>query len=306
MNALVSIVITTKNEELNLSNCLKSIVEQTYKSIEIIVVDNNSSDRTKEVAQEFTDKIFDFGPERSAQRNLGMISVAEGEYVVYVDADMLLTPNLVSVCVDAMREHKYSALYIPEIVLGETFFAKIRRFERLFYDGTPIDATRFFLKSDFVKTGGFDEKLFRNGSGEDWDLDKKIRQIGEVGLLNNVSPNSTVSRDAWMFKFADKHGVRILDTWNGFLHNESAVRLLPYLRKKRYYAGGFEGYIKKWGSKDVDVQKQFGLTYRIFWIFIENKKWKSSLRHPVLFIATIALKILVGLWTVDRWGREKF
>ena len=52
---LVSVVITTKNEEKNIENCLKSILNQTYPrdKIEIIVVDNNSSDRTKEIVQTF-------------------------------------------------------------------------------------------------------------------------------------------------------------------------------------------------------------------------------------------------------------
>ncbi|MBU4481653.1 glycosyltransferase [Patescibacteria group bacterium] len=52
---LVSVVITTKSEEKNIENCLKSILNQTYPrdKIEIIVVDNNSSDRTKEIVQTF-------------------------------------------------------------------------------------------------------------------------------------------------------------------------------------------------------------------------------------------------------------
>ena len=68
---LVSVIVTTKNEEKNIANCLKSIKNQTYKNIEIIVVDNNSDDRTKEIAGKYTDKVFNHGPERSALRNLG-------------------------------------------------------------------------------------------------------------------------------------------------------------------------------------------------------------------------------------------
>ena len=70
---LVSVVITTRNEEKNIENCLMSIQEQTYKHIEIIVIDNNSSDKTKELSKQYTNKVFNQGPERSAQRNYGMI-----------------------------------------------------------------------------------------------------------------------------------------------------------------------------------------------------------------------------------------
>lgn len=94
MNPLVSVVITTKNEERNIESCIKSILEQSYQNIEIIVVDNYSTDKTKEMALKYTDKVYDKGPERSAQRNYGMIDKSNGEYVMFVDADMILSPDL--------------------------------------------------------------------------------------------------------------------------------------------------------------------------------------------------------------------
>jgi glycosyltransferase involved in cell wall biosynthesis len=59
MKAFVSVVITTKNEEKNIANCLESIKRQTYPQnrIEIIVVDNNSTDGTKEIARKYTKKV---------------------------------------------------------------------------------------------------------------------------------------------------------------------------------------------------------------------------------------------------------
>ena len=92
---LASIIITTKNEEKNIGNCLLSITEQTYPHLEIIIVDNHSSDRTREIALKFTDKFFLKGPERSGQRNYGMIEVAKGKYVMFLDADMILGPKTV-------------------------------------------------------------------------------------------------------------------------------------------------------------------------------------------------------------------
>ena len=70
----VSVIVTTKNEAKNIGRCLQSIQNQTYKAIEIIVVDNFSKDETKRIAKKFTKKVFDKGPERSAQRNLGRLS----------------------------------------------------------------------------------------------------------------------------------------------------------------------------------------------------------------------------------------
>ncbi|MFH0876438.1 MAG: glycosyltransferase [archaeon] len=52
----VSVIVTTKNEERNIARCLVSVKNQSYPNIEIIVVDNNSSDKTKEIAKRGSNK----------------------------------------------------------------------------------------------------------------------------------------------------------------------------------------------------------------------------------------------------------
>ena len=69
---LVSIIVPTYNSEKFLEGCLESIQKQTYSHIELIVVDNNSKDNTKEIARKYTEKVFNQGPERSAQVNFGV------------------------------------------------------------------------------------------------------------------------------------------------------------------------------------------------------------------------------------------
>ena len=71
MNYKVSVIVTTKNSAPYLNNCLQSIKSQTYKKIEIIVVDNFSRDETKLIAEEYTNKVFLKSTERSVQRNFG-------------------------------------------------------------------------------------------------------------------------------------------------------------------------------------------------------------------------------------------
>ena len=69
------------------------------------------------------------------------------------------------------RRSKIVGLYIPEIILGNNFYSKVRRFERLFYNGTVIDCARIFFKKEFFEVGMFDENLT---GPEDWDLDKRL------------------------------------------------------------------------------------------------------------------------------------
>ena len=291
---LVSLVITTRNEEKNICNCLESIKAQSWPNIETIVVDNNSTDRTQEIAAEYTPKVYTKGPERSAQRNYGMIDQAKGEYVIYVDADMILAPKLIEACVHHIRKMDAIALHIPEIVLGKNYFSRVRRFERSFYDGTPVDGARFFHRQTFVKVGGFDEPLFVKGSGEDWDIDKIVRQFGIIALLPGRNPQLAVHN--WPLQdFIENRGIRHHPEYTGIYHNEAEFLLLPYLKKKSYYSLGFDGYINKWGKDDPDIRRQFGLKYRFWTVFTEHGKWMRLLSRPDLAAGMYFLRFCVGL-----------
>jgi len=104
---IVSIIIATKNEERILDKTLASIKKQTYPSslIEIIVVDNNSTDKTKQIAQKYTDKIYNKGPERGAQKNLG-VKHSRGSILFFPDADMIMSKNLVKESVAILESQK--------------------------------------------------------------------------------------------------------------------------------------------------------------------------------------------------------
>jgi glycosyltransferase involved in cell wall biosynthesis len=260
----VSIVVTTKNEEKHISSCLESVLRQDYTAdrLEIIVVDNNSVDRTKEIASRFTPLIFDHGPERSAQRNFG-IARARGRYILYLDADMTLGEGLLSECAEKCDREGLAGLYIPERIIGKGFWIKVRDFERSFYNGTCIDAVRFFLRQTALAIGGFDENL--NGP-EDWDFDRRLRTAGKEVIASAV-----------------------------IFHNEGRFNLRRYLKKKSYYSRGFTAYIAKWGRDDPGIRKQFGFRYRYLGVFLENGKWKRLIGHPLLAGGMIFLRLAVGL-----------
>ncbi|MCX7882513.1 MAG: glycosyltransferase [Brevinematales bacterium] len=286
---LVSVVVTTKNEEKHITPCLQSIREQTYPNIEMIVVDNFSTDKTVEIARSYTEKVYLKGPERSAQRNYGMKEKAGGEYVMYVDADMILSPSLVEACVRWMEERHPVALHIPEIVLGSSFWSRVRRFERQFYDGTVIDGARFFHRGVFCEVGGFDERF---SGPEDWDLDKKIKQKGRIDLLLS-GENTLLAFSLW--DFLKERGVFPPYSLCCVYHNESEFSFRRYLTKKSYYTMNFAPYIQKWGKDDPDIKKQFGFWYRYIGVFVEKGKWKRLLCHPFLALGMYVLRFCVGV-----------
>jgi glycosyltransferase involved in cell wall biosynthesis len=118
---MVSVVITTKNEEKNIANCLKSIKAQTFKDTEVILVDNYSTDKTTQIAQKHGATTYLKGNERSTQRNFG-VNVAKGKYVLYLDADMILNPNLIERCIQKCESESVGALYVPERIVGAGFW----------------------------------------------------------------------------------------------------------------------------------------------------------------------------------------
>ena len=91
----LSIIIPTLNEEKYLPKLLDSLVKQTYKNFEVIIVDGNSKDRTKEVANSFKQILarLSFYIERKKscgrQRNIGA-NHAKGKYLLFLDADVIL------------------------------------------------------------------------------------------------------------------------------------------------------------------------------------------------------------------------
>ncbi len=180
---LVSIIIPTKNSSATLEACLASIRDQSYPNIEIIVVDNHSSDDTQKIAKSFTNHVYTKGPERSPQRNYGA-SVSNGEIVLIIDSDMELNKNVVSECVAVFeKDSNVVGLVIPEESFGIGFWAQCKKLERSFYVGVPwMEAARAFLKNVYVTQGGYDESMV---SGEDWDLSQRVEKVGRLSRIDS-------------------------------------------------------------------------------------------------------------------------
>jgi glycosyltransferase involved in cell wall biosynthesis len=255
------VVVTTKNEESNISNCLQSIKHQTYPNLEVLLVDNFSTDKTAQIAKELGAQVYFKGNERSAQRNFG-VQAAKGNFVLYLDADMILPAELIEKCVDRCVGG-VGALYVPERIMGEGFWIKVRDFERSFYTGTVVDAVRFIKRSLFVGVGGFDESLV---GPEDWDFDRKIRQRAQV---------------------------RVVDSF--LLHNEGKFNMQRYLKKKGYYTDGINKYVAKWGLGDSETAKQTGMRYRLFGVFVEDGKWRRLFGNPLLALGMYFLRFRVSI-----------
>ena len=173
-NPLISIIIACKNNSEYIEKCLESVKNQTYKNWELIIVDNYSTDETYEIANRYTDKVFQMGPERSTQFNYGF-KKSKGEIIYRIGAEFVLESDVVEKCVNKIIEG-YDAVAVHNRSKGESIWAKVRYIERESYrnDDTVV-AARFIKREVFESVGMFDENLV---AGEDFDLHNRIVMAG--------------------------------------------------------------------------------------------------------------------------------
>ncbi len=124
---LVSVVIPTYNSERTIELCLKSIANQSYDNVEVIIVDRFSEDGTVEIA--YGARVYQLDCERAKAKNMGL-KVARGDYVLFVDSDMELSRDVVKECVEVMEGDRVGGVVIPEKSVGDGFWVRVRDFER--------------------------------------------------------------------------------------------------------------------------------------------------------------------------------
>lgn len=176
---LISVVIPTYQHARAIGACIDSVLAQTYTNIEIIVVDDGSTDNTQEILRTYGKKItgiYQTNQGGNAARNRGL-AVAKGEFVICADADVVMKPAMLEVMLDALQKN-------PNASYAYSGF----RFGWKHFSGVPFDAERL-RKTNFVMTTslvrkedfpGFDPTLRRF---QDWDVWLTMLEQGKTGIL---------------------------------------------------------------------------------------------------------------------------
>lgn len=213
----VGVVVPTRNSARTLAACLRSLRDQSLVPF-VVVVDNNSTDSTQEIARELADLVVVRGPERSAQRNWGAALLRNFSVVGFVDSDMVVEPGVVAEAQDEVIQGA-GAVIVPEHTVGGGWVAKVRAFERSQYVGnSQVEAARFFSQEMWQTVGGFDETLT---AAEDWDL---------------------------ALRMADA-GARTGRTASCVRHDEHEVGFLAHCSKKARYAEGLQRFMDIYGDR---------------------------------------------------------
>lgn len=265
-NPLVSVIIPTYNSSRTLEKCLESIKNQTYKNIEIIVVDNNSTDNTKEIAKKFADKVINFWPERTFQKN-EWLKNASGKYWLFIDGDMILSKYLLEKSVMKIQEQNNNWwVILPVVDIWKSFWTKVIAFERSFYKGSSMEAARF-LNLDLVKkVWWFKNIIFY----EEFIVPQEIEKIW-FSTKNYVDEN--------------------------IYHDYDDFTFMKNLKKKFYYGKTYEKYKKQMQEFGLgsEQKKQTSIIWRYF-VFLKNKNFYKK---PFLAIWVLTLKTCeFGAWAL--------
>lgn len=153
---LVSVIIPSYNAEQNIAECVNSILKQSYKNIEIIVVDDGSTDKTGLIARAFAENnscvtvIHQKNRGVSAARNQG-IKKATGELLCFVDSDDTLPEESITALVKNMQEHGVDAVFgnYSYMYNGKIFSRK----ERIFSKNYTIQEIKSQLIDDGTLSG---------------------------------------------------------------------------------------------------------------------------------------------------------
>jgi glycosyltransferase involved in cell wall biosynthesis len=210
-HAYVSVIVPCYNDGIYLKECLDSVLNQTYTDWECIIIDNGSTDNTKEVASYFAqkDKRFIYKNQSqkgvSSARNNGIKS-SGGKYIFPLDADDKISETYLQKAVNILEENmQIKIVYCDAELFGNSsgkwklpeFSVKQMLIENIIF------CSALYRRSDYDKTSGYNESM--ETGFEDWDFwlsminrDSDVFKIPEILFSYRIkthSRNSSLDED---------------------------------------------------------------------------------------------------------------
>lgn len=200
INEKISVIIPTYNRGNIIGNSIKSVLNQTYKNLEVIIIDDGSTDNTKEIISKFEDERIryiklDENRGGSNARNIG-IKIAHGKYISFQDSDDIFYPdklekqfkniiyknsNLDFCKIKVIFNSSYSHFYPNSRQEKSIYEGNI--FNELISKGNFISTQAMLVKGKFLKKYFFDPLLPRL---QDFDLILRMIPKVKISYTKNV------------------------------------------------------------------------------------------------------------------------
>lgn len=193
---MLSIIVPTLNEEKYLPKLLESIKKQDFKDYEIIVADNNSKDKTVQIAKKYGCRIVKGGLPAAARNNGAKVS--KGKYLLFLDADTILEKNGLGKVIEEINERKLdiaAGLIIPldGNIIDNIYFAIYNLWAAVMQYFYPHATGSFIFvkKRMHNKIKGFDESITL---AEDHDYVRRCAKYGKFRLLKSMKLYTSMRR----------------------------------------------------------------------------------------------------------------
>lgn len=209
---LVSIIITCYNYEKFVKQAIDSALNQTYESIEIVIVDDGSTDNSKQVIEEYKNnpKIVCINQKNAgvaSARNNG-IKVSTGDIILILDADDIIDKNYVEAIVNNLNDYR-------TIVTTDAYLTDMNLNIIDIWKTSPASFDQILKQNSLVVSSGFSRKMFEEvgeydtipmlSGCEDWEMwIRMVRNGATVKRINSLDKTSP------FFKYR-KHGNSITD-----------------------------------------------------------------------------------------------
>jgi glycosyltransferase involved in cell wall biosynthesis len=199
----ISVVIPTFNRATLLPKAVQSVLEQTVQPLEIIIVDDHSTDHTKEVVESMqSDKIKYVVNSRkkgaNGARNTG-IMLAKGNYIAFQDSDDIWLPTKLEEQLEFAQEHPESDMNFCSLRIDNLNRIVPRRevaskeVKPLLERGNFISTQTIFIKKEVAQKNLFDENLMRF---QDWDFCIRVSRSHKIHHLNKILAVADVQNDS--------------------------------------------------------------------------------------------------------------
>ncbi len=193
MRPEISVIVPAFNEERYIKHLFRGLKVQTFRDFEVIVVDGNSTDGTREISKRHgATVVIDRKRNIGEARNRGVRS-SSGEILLFTNADTLASSGLLMTYHELFKDKAVVAATGPLVPLEDTtrfiefgyMFASVVLAKAAFAIGKPsISGSNFAVRrSAFKESGGFDETLF---TYEDLDLAHRLRKLGAVRYVDDA------------------------------------------------------------------------------------------------------------------------
>ncbi|MGM9834534.1 MAG: glycosyltransferase family 2 protein [Bacilli bacterium] len=184
MRKILSIVTVCYNSEKTIERCINSILPQLSESIEYIIIDGKSSDKTMEIVKKYKHKLRYISDEDTGiynAMNKG-IKMSKGEYVLFINSDDYLIEKSLEKVMPILSSKKYDVIYGDTLYVlnleNELYYRKVESMENLNkmnYGSILCHQSTFTRVDALKKIGMFDERYKIVG---DWDSFIKLRNAG--------------------------------------------------------------------------------------------------------------------------------